>query len=420
MIRKSHLYFFSAFVLSLAFIVSCNPGKRSVTYNEVVSPPPIREVVADTPTVITEPFRPAPDTFELLILMPFELKENFTFDTTDIFYNIRPNSIPAVHFYEGAELAAGELSDSGITVNLTALESPDDSSALDRITLSTMWRNADFVIGKVPPAITGQLARRALSDNKQLVLTQVVDPSVIDGNDNVLILHASTISQCNSMAEYLARKFSDSQISVVTRKMNREDYLGKLFTDVIRKSNPYQRILEFDASEKTVEDLIPELSIVKHNVVLITSSDEAFVSPYISGLNGIEDIEYVTIAGLPTWQEFESINFMQFDSLELYLFENNFIDRDLEAMRTFRSRFVERYYADPVPSGYSGYLLVRELCKASHYTGEVSVSALADSSFSDLSSFYRFEQADSTGGFENRAVSVLKLENYRLKVQDQP
>ncbi len=419
MIRKGHLYLFLFSFLATIAIVSCNPRKRTITYNEVQSPPPIKEVVADTPKTV-DPSVEIPDTFEILILMPFELKENFTFDTTDIFFNIRPNSIPAVHFYEGAELAAEELTKQGITVNLTALESPADSSRLDRITRSSMWKKADFVIGKVLPALTGQLARRAASDQKQLVLTQAVDPSVLEGNSNVMIFHASTISQCTSMAEYLAKNFSDSQISVVTRKVNREDYLGQLFIEVIKNANPYQRIVEFNATQKTVEDLLPELSIIKHNVVLIASSDEAFVSPYISGLNGIEDIEYVTIAGLPTWQEFESINFMQYDSLELYLFENNFIDRDLQPLKEFRTRFVERYYADPAPSGYSGYLAVKELCMASSARGEVSVSAVTDIGFSGLTPYFRFVQADSSGGYENRAVSILKLEHYQLKVQDQP
>jgi hypothetical protein len=399
---------------------SCNPSKRTVSYNEVVSPPPIQETVKDTPVADVQPAVTVPDTFELLILMPFELKENFTFDTTDIFYNIRPNSIPAVHFYEGAVLAADELSKSGITVNLTALESPADSSQVDRITRSSMWREADYIIGKVVPQLTAQLVRRASADNKQLILTHAVDPTVLNGNANVMLLHASTMSQCRSMAQYIAAAFSDSQISVVTRTVNREDYLGKYFMDVIRESNPYQRIIEFDATTKTVEDLVPELSIIKHNLVLITSSDEAFVSPYISGLNGIEDIEYVTIAGLPTWQDFESINFMQYDSLELYLFENNFVDRDISYIKDIRSRFVKDYFSDPSPSGYSGYLVVKELCEASSERGEVSVSVLTDSSFSELPGYYRFERPDSTGGFENNAVSILKLEEYKFRVQDRP
>jgi len=394
---------------------SCGTRKKDLKYNEVISPPPITSISdsIENKKQITEVM--VIDTIDLLLIMPFELRKNFTMDTSDTFYDIQPGSLNAINFYEGATLAAEDLQKSGVTVNLHAMESPRDSAGLSRIERSSMWNGADFVIAELSPSLVPVISRRAKVTGKNVLLTQVIDPKILSNNENVMITYASTITQCREMAAFLVDSFPDSQITLVFRKQKREDYLAGIFKESIKLKNPYQKVKEFDASIKTVNDLIGKLSLAYNNMVVIVSSDEAFVSPYISGLNGLENIEWIDIAGLPTWQNFESINFMQFDSLSFYLFENNFIDEYNVTNQTIRKKYIKTYSSDPNSYGYSGYRIIERIATNVIEAGRMDLKSIASVDTLTREKYFNFLKVDSVSGYENNAISVLKIVDFRYK-----
>jgi hypothetical protein len=394
---------------------ACGTRKKNLKYNEVIALPPISQQTDSTQQSEHETEFVNIDTIDLLLIMPFELRENFTMDTSDTFYDIQPGSINAINFYEGAVLAAEDLSDDGLTVNIHALESPRDSIGLSRIERSSMWNSADFVIAELSPSLVPVISRRAKASGKNVLLTQVIDPSITGSNENVMITYASTITQCRKMAEFLVDSFPSSQITLVFRNQKREDYLAEIFRESIKLKNPYQKIKEFDATSRVVEDLIGELSLAYDNMVMIVSSDEAFVSPYISGLNGLENIEWIDIAGLPTWQNFESINFMQFDSLSFYLFENNFIDNNDVTNQSIRKKYIQTYSSDPNSYGYSGYKLVEHIAGNVVNAGQMDLASVAATDTVNTGTDFNFVRTDSTGGYENTSISVLKIVDFRYK-----
>jgi hypothetical protein len=408
-------YKLTVVILAALFVYSCGTRKKDISYNPVTSPPPIVEQQKDS---VQDGFSGGgefkTDSLSILIMMPFKLKENFTIDTSGVFYDINAASLPAVHFYEGALLAVMDLKKKGITVTIEAIQSPADSVHLMRIENSAMWKKADFVIAKVLPSVIEVLARRAKVTNKQLILTQATDSEILLHNKQILISHASTLTQCRSMSEFITNKFSDSQITVVYRKTNREDYLASVFLKAMKANNPTQRIVDFNATTASVDKMLSKLSITKNNLVLVVSSDEAFVSPIISKLQGYESEEVINVAGLPTWQDFESINFMQFDSLAFYLFENNYINHKDRSVKNIQKKFVRMFSTYPGSGGYNGYSIVYELGLSVHEAGVAEVATLANFGFVNDSVYYHFTQPDSLSGFENESISVLRLIDYEL------
>ncbi len=402
-------------LLVLFFIISCGTRKKEINYNPVTSPPPLseqqNESLSDTSSGLP---RVKIDSLNILIMMPYELKENFAINTSDIFYDINASSLPAVHFYEGAMLAVLDLQKSGIFVTIKAIESPSDSLRLMRIERSSMWKDADFIIAQVSPALTPVLARRTIESDKQLILTQTVNPDILHNNTNVLISHASTLTQCRGMSQFLVDKFPESQITIVYRKKKREDYLASVFKEAITEYGPSQKLVEIDATSKEMEAILDKLSYTYNNLVLIVSSDEAFVSPIISKLQGYNEQEIINVAGLPTWQDFESIDFMQFDSLVVYLFENNFINNESKRVLDIKKKFIRMYSSNPSPSGINGYNIIHELGVTVHNSGVIDVAVFAHDGFQENKKFYNFIQTDSLSGYENKAISVLKIKDYQL------
>ncbi len=403
-------------LLVILIIAGCSTRKKETTYNKIQTPPPVNVVKKDTFLVKADTVSESrSDTVKLLLILPFSLKENFSLDTTDTFYGIFPASLSAVNFYEGVMLAADSLRSLGLTLEYKAIESPADSGKIARIARSAEWLNADMVFADLMPNLFSPFLYYARLVNKNIVLLQAPDPEVLNGNSNVVLAYASTFTQCRTMGNFLGSNFENARVIIVYRNQNREDFLARLFMDEIKSVNKFADIQEFNGSKSEFDDIITKLSSVKQNLVIVVSSDEAFVSPVISTLNNQEFYDDLIVAGLPTWQQFESIDFMANEKIDFLIFENNFINKELPKNRNITSAFINQYSVYPNTSGYNGFNLTFELVKGYSKSGSRKDNSFVIRTFIDNRENYFYKAADQGSGYENIAVSILQLSDYKLK-----
>ncbi len=401
-------------ILVLPFVfTSCKTTKSSTK-----TPPRKPEVStpAPQPPVIKEKEEVKSDELikkRMVLIMPFELKKNFAISNDEVIEpEINPASLGALNFYEGALIAVDSLKSQKVEVRLNSYDTPSDSTGVVRMMTNAAVKDADLVIASLPNNLAEVAARIAKTNNIKLVLTQAGSPQLLTDNANVALAYASTKTQCREMVAFMLDQFTNANIILLFRTTRREDELAAVFREEILKLKGDSDFQDYNATKKEFKDLPGVLSKTKRNLVFVISSDEAFVNPVLALLEE-QNIFGIKVSGLPTWLNFESIDFNMFNNLQIHLFDNNFIDTDEKGKSTFRKSFVSRYYSDPLANAYNGFDIVYNLGLSlrEEYSG---MENLMLSSFKNENGNYNFIST-GPGGIENKSISVLKINDYKLE-----
>jgi hypothetical protein len=405
-------------MILVVLFFSCGTSRKTPSYQPVVRPDPVP--VSPPPIHVEEKEKKDSKTddpvkVDFTLILPFDLKNNFIpaeSETGTTGVDIKPASLQALNFYEGAVLAADSLAGQKRQVRLKAYDAPGDSAGIKRMFSLMNPRDAGIVIATFPPHLSHVAAEAASKSDIPLVLTQASDPRFLANNSQTVLAYTSTFTQCREMVKYLVRKHPGSKVFLIYRNLRREDDLSEAFRSEIKKSGQISEFIDWNVTEKGTQNLGKSLSTSKRNLLFVVSSDEAFVNPLLNQIES-QDIGGVIIGGLPTWQNFESINFMSFKNLVITIFDNNYIDYNDHVRRIFRKQFIARYASDPMPSAFNGFELVYYL--GLYHSGQkTDLEKLFRKAFSDRHDWFDFESVEK-GGLENTKISVLKFADYEMK-----
>jgi ABC-type branched-subunit amino acid transport system substrate-binding protein len=402
--------------LVILSVVSCKSTKPAATTPpkpSVQTPSPKPEVKEEVKEVKKE----ENVKLKVVLIMPFELEQNFA-EVTDetIEPEVSQTSLSALNFYEGALIATDSLKSHKKEVAIHTFDTPADSSAIFRMFSNAAVKEANFVIGTFPANLNNAAVTAASKYGVNLILTQSNSPEVLENHHNIALSAASTISQCREMAAFMLSQFEDSKIILVYRTEKREDQLASAFREEIIKLKKNQEFSELNATTKSYKDIATLLSKTKRNLIFLISSDEAFISPVIS-LVEEQKIFGIKLAGLPTWQNFESIDFMSLKNIEVYIFDNNFISLDTPLRADFRKTFISKYSNDPLNTAYNGFDLIFHIGNV-YENNDKNFGGMLKKAFPNNSIGYSFEDSGNNG-LENKSISVLRFFDYKLeKVND--
>lgn len=408
--------FLYALVLGISFlffISSCktiktsskpSPQKPVVTIPDIQTPPVTDTKPEKSKDVVKRRFA---------LIMPFELEQNFKSeeDVTSA-PEVNPASLNAINFYEGAMMAVDSLKSNKVEIKLNSYDTPSDSIEVVRMLTNAAIKEADMVFATFPNNLAAVAAGVARQHNIKLVLTQAGTPDILNNNANVALAFASTKTQCREMVGIMLEQFNDANIILVFRTIRREDELADVFRQEIVKRKGTSEFHEFNATKKEYKEVTGLISKSRRNIIFLISSDEAFVSPVLTLLED-QKIFGIKISGLPTWLNFESIDFSIFNNLQIHLFDNNFIEVDLVYNSLFRKLFISRFQMDPMPAAYNGFDMIYNvgLALKENYSG---MDKLMKSSFQNRTQTYDFTNT-VPGGVENKSISVLRIVDYKLE-----
>jgi len=410
-LRSSHfiVYFFSIIILLFSSCKSSQPvaSAPSKTPDKPTTVTPTKPVEKEKPGDVAVKLNVA-------LIMPFDLKSNFATNEEGVSEpEIKQSSLPALSFYEGATIAVDSLKQMGKDVKLTAYDSPTDSTAIARLFSNQSLKDAGLVIGTFTNALVPVAASLAEKNGINLVLTQASSPDFLENKKNVALALPSTVTQCKEVVSTMLDKNPESNIILIYRTVKREEELAEFFRSEIVKKKGSREFREINATDKGFTDIVKYLSKTKRNLIFVVSSDEAFISPLLPLLEE-QNIFGIQIIGLPTWQNFESIDFMILKNVQVNIFDNNFIDYDDVERASFRKHFISRYYTDPLPSAFNGFDLVYGVGQTSGSV-KLNVNRVMEKSFEKSAHGYNFKEYNG-GGMENKHISILRFNDYKLEI----
>ena len=402
----------SFFILLLA---ACSASKK-------VSQTPAVPVVTAAPTVDTLQLEkdtvppPAPASMEVKIglLLPMQIKRHFDEDTVpDTNPLILPEALPALHFYEGALLAADSLSIGRCMVRFKIIDTGIDSLSTITKLNTTSLSDMDAVISLLPPVYSRNIAAASDRWKKPVYIFTAPNTQILEGHPYLYLVSPSNNTQIRLMAAYLSATYPASNFIAVYRDQRKEDDLAKLFQSVIDSAAGKAGTTALYNWKGGWSGLKSKLAKAKRNLLIVPTSDESFLSSLLNKMREEKDNYTFMLCGLPAWESFESIDPLVMKDFDATIFNGSFIDYKSTAVSSFRKRFIDSYHADPLPQAFWGYDLVLKI--AVDENRKVNRLTLPDFMPTvEVNKDPKWQMAGEGAGFENRNINFLRFGDYDL------
>ncbi len=355
---------------------------------------------------------------KIALVMSFEVHRNVGIEPTNPESpGIHPLSLPALHFYEGARLAVDSLSRRGFKYDLVCFESPADSTNMEKLLDALEEDSFNLFIGYVPDNLLPMTVERTAKAGIKLLLTQAYRADAIRGQSHCALAYASTATQCSLVVDRFLKKFPDANFVVIKGKKPREKEVAEAFraaVDTLASGTSTVRVVDLATSGVSAASsgIVPG----RPNIIFFVSSEETVVNTGLASL-ARSCPRNTVICGMPTWVNFESIDFMSHERVQISLFDNNHVDyRDPERSK-YRKRFVNAYWDDPLSSGYAGYDLFSHIVPLLRKYPDADLKELLVGDKKRVNAFYEFKEFPE-GGFENHRMTITYLVEYRFVPMD--
>ncbi len=383
-------------VVLTAVLTACRPARPAVVFTPVshqhVEVAQTPDTIFDKPEPVIERFR---DSVTLGLVMPFYFEENFPESVIGDSVEIDPRSKAALQFYEGALIAADSLRAAGVHFSIHVSDNGNDSLAYHWMLMNYSWlKKNDFNFIQYPSNQCDAVAQTAGHFHIPLIIAQC-SPLSDSLNSFTAVAAPSTITQCRQAVKLLAKKFPMQKFIVMARSTGIEDVLAGYFTDALNEFAPerFSRISPSDTASwvKKVKTSTDEI------VYILASSDEYFVT---ANLNSIDRIgRNLTVIGLPTWDNFETVFLGGFKNLDVICFNSMWLDFNDAEVLAFRNKYVQSYFNDITWNAWNGYCMVIKLARSVYY--KTSLDALK-ALFPSL----------PNGGYENNDISLIRYSGF--------
>ena len=387
-------YLFCAMAL---LIMSCSTQKKVPA--PAPQPTPPKTVAKDT-VHAPAPKEVVQKEIKIGLLLPLDIKKHLDALTdTSVDMGMDAYTLSQLQFAEGAMLAADSLNMTKQMVSIKISDAPADSFYLSNKLYKPDMLHADVILASVPAANAATAARIAKLHKQKIVFTQPVSTTSLTSYDNAYLAATSTTTQCEIAAAKLASVMPAAHFFLFTSDNKREQDIAALFKPGLPVSKTYS------ITNKAKLDSVAKHALRHEQVIIMVSSDEGFVSSTLNQINAAAD-GTITIMGLPTWENFESIDYSLLKNLRVIYFTTGFVNSNDEHVKDFRNKYISRYNAEPMFAAYQGFELVMEFAanKTDENRKQQKKRLLP----------FKFTQIDSHGCFENQYVRLIEVKNYEL------
>jgi hypothetical protein len=340
---------------------------------------------------------------------------------------IDPNSLWALHFYSGAEMALEALNAPDVAFDVRVQDSRGTAQRMERVIASPAFERSQLIIGPYLKSQVTQVAEAVRGLEKVLISPYSAATGVSESNTNYIQVNPTLETHLRSLLGHAFRTQGADRIVLVAPAGER----GRLayFQD------EYKLLTGDDAVEPLEEMIIsgevPDLSRYLRGrrtvFMLPVYEDEAFVAAFLRQAYQAsvdERGDNVAIYGLPQWLNFGRLNGEFLEGTNVHVSSSVHIDPLNEEVRRFRRAFYDRYAALPRDEAYIGYDITKYFLEMAARFGTRFQFELENNPADLMHTRFRFSPvavvpATATDleeavidRFENKFVNILRYRDY--------
>ena len=358
-------------------------------------------------------------TYKVALFLPLYLSMN---DTTGWGTNsgkIYAKSKNYIEFYAGSMLAINELRKQGLSFDVAVVDTKGDSLYISNYMRNHDMSDYDMFIG---PAFSGELqvvGDYAWEHQINIVSPLSVKSTFIDHNPYAFQVCPTLDIQMKYMAEFLNQVDTKNFIVIHNGDAQEQDFISEFKRQLYSSihSDNFDQVRYNEYYYYTCGDILNSAFIKgKDNIVIIPSTDRAFVTDVMGKLNGYSYEYKVTLFGQPRWERFESIDIDYFHNTNTHYLSNSYIDYSKPEIIDFVRNYRNLLSVEPDRMAFQGYDITMFFCTALNKFGHDFRRFIMYHTAPLLQTEFNFVPYSDQGGYQNTSVYILDYaKDYTIK-----
>lgn len=376
-----------------------------------------QQVITDTCNC---PDNSGEDKIQVALFLPLYGYTNDTLNLRSQYVKIYNRSQIFLDFYEGTLLAVDELRKKGLSVDLHVFDTDNDTIKVKEFTNNELFPYFDLIIGPVYSKNVEIVSDRARKYNIPVISPLSISSKFLQNFNTGFQISPSNRILYDRMIE-TAESF-DAENFIIIKNGNRpNNKFAKDFKEAYFKGKSLEEIshlryaeVEFFAGddELTLDSFVDSL----HNLVIIPSSDKAFVSDIISRLNTLNETHKITLIAHPKMINYENIDIRFFHNLNTFICDLHYVDYKQDDVKEFVYKFRKIFEKEPEKYSFYGYDITYYFLHAFQLFGDKFYCCF-DRYYPDLLQMnFDFKRINNGSGFINEEMILLNFQrNYLLR-----
>ena len=340
-------------------------------------------------------------------VLPFRVNGIQAGNIADIKIKLQKEKITAIasDFYSGALMALDSLQKMGFSLTVNVYDSNGNAQGVKAISSSEGLKNSQVIIGPFSPSAFNALSETITSDN--IAILAPLSNRNIELRPNVFQTVPTIEVQQNSMISFINQKYPDANI-VLLSDAKSKDMNEKLLSSFSQAKNV-----------DNIQGIQSALNKEATNIVFVSSDDVVFLSDAIrilyniAGINGKNKNYNIIMATLDKGDAYDhnSISNSQLSALK---FTYPAANRYAGESNPFIKKYLKTYKISPSKYAFRGFDLTMDAVLRTSLVGNfIKEANIGETSYQE-NKFQYVKNAAKGGGYENRAVYILRYEELQL------
>ena len=340
-------------------------------------------------------------------VLPFRVNGIQAGNIADIKIKLQKEKITAIasDFYSGALMALDSLQKMGFSLTVNVYDSNGNAQGVKAISSSEGLKNSQVIIGPFSPSAFNALSETITSDN--IAILAPLSNRNIELRPNVFQTVPTIEVLQNSMISFINQKYPDANI-VLLSDAKSKDMNEKLLSSFSQAKNV-----------DNIQAIQSALNKEATNIVFVSSDDVVFLSDAIrilyniAGINGKNKNYNIIMATLDKGDAYDhnSISNSQLSALK---FTYPAANRYAGESNPFIKKYLKTYKISPSKYAFRGFDLTMDAVLRTSLVGNfIKEANIGETSYQE-NKFQYVKNAAKGGGYENRAVYILRYEDLQI------
>lgn len=330
-------------------------------------------------------------------------------------FQIDKSSIQSIQLYNGVVLALDSLKNMGYIIDLSIHDTQKDSLHTVELLQNPDLLKANLIIGPIFSKQIKIIRNFAKKYSIPMICPSAIPNQALFQYPVLYKINPSRSTQILAIANYLKKQnVSSGNITLLANKKNSKSLkYAQLFADEYNDSLSLKDSIKTIVLEHTSNfNKVKNISKTDTNIFVIASSDIPFISFVFTKLIGLSNSSQhynsnFKVFGFEEVLKMNTIDEKYKEVFNLHVSSKGNVNYDNDDVTSFIKLFYETFEMKPELNAFIGYDLTLSI-----------INQLFGNEKSESKGMYNkmnFDQIDQQSGFENKAVKLLKYQDYKLK-----
>lgn len=349
------------------------------------------------------------------LMLPFYLKANDTMDLSENILKRKERVFPAsesfLEFYQGVLLALDDLRSEGYKVEVQVYDTERDTNTVKNLLKKIDFQKIDFVIGPVYENTFKIVAKHAEKYSKLVISPLSANTSVLRNSSNAVVVNTPQLYRVQAVSLFVSQ-LKDYNFLIVHNGRFKEletldDYKETIYENV-PDSNYFKEVAlkELNLNELGTEGIENALSPVSKNVVIVPSSDQAFVNDVVTKLYKYHKKFDIVLFGMAIWETYENLELEYLFNMNLHFSTTMYVDYALPEVKEFVMNYRSNFKTEPSRYSFQGYDLTKFWVSTKVNYGANLNECLTSANYNGLQTKFSFLKGENEG-YSNVSTSIL-------------